>query len=80
MPNSNLDTSSLDVNIIKRYDTTKEQLHSVVNLNDKNNLLIINYNFWDSWHIKLQLKEIYGKDNLKIIIHHMLFSEKVMEL
>lgn len=45
MPNFNLDTSSLDVNIIKRYDTTKEQLHSVVNLNDKNNLLIINYNF-----------------------------------
>lgn len=43
MPNSNLDTSSLDVNIIKRDDTTKEQLHSVVNLNDKNNLL--NYNF-----------------------------------
>lgn len=43
MPNLNLDTSSLDVNIIKRDDTTKEQLHSVVNLNDKNNLL--NYNF-----------------------------------
>lgn len=65
MPNLNKDISSLDVNIIKKHDATKEQVHNVVSLNDKDNCLIINYDFDDDWHIKLKLEEIYGEDNLK---------------
>lgn len=65
VPNSNTDISDLEMNIIERYDATKEQIHSVVSLNDKDNLLIINYDFGDNWRIKLKLEEIYGEDNLK---------------
>lgn len=65
VPNSNTDISDLEINIIERYDATKEQIHSVVSLNDKDNLLIINYDFGDNWRIKLKLEEIYGEDNLK---------------
>ncbi len=65
MPNTNMDISDLDMNIIERYDATKERIHSVVSLNDKDNLLIVNYDFGDSWRIKLKLEEIYGEDNLK---------------
>lgn len=64
MPNSNLDTSSLDVNIIKRYDATKEQVHNVVSLNDKDNCLIINYDFGDGWCIKLKLEDCGGSHSL----------------
>lgn len=60
-----MDISDLDMNIIERYDATKEQIHSVVSLNDKDNQFIINYDFGDSWRIKLKLEEIYGEDNLK---------------
>lgn len=65
MPNTNMDISDLDMNIIERYDATKEQVHNVVSLNDKDNQFIINYDFGDGWHIKLKLEEIYGEDNLK---------------
>lgn len=64
MPNTNMDISDLDMNIIERYDATKEQVN-VVSLNDKDNQFIINYDFGDGWHIKLKLEEIYGEDNLK---------------
>lgn len=36
-----------------------------MSLNDKDNCLIINYDFDNDWHIKLKLEEIYGEDNLK---------------
>lgn len=65
MPNTNMDISDLDMNIIERYDATKEQIYSIVSLNDKDNQFIINYDFGDSWRIKLKLEEIYGEDNLK---------------
>lgn len=65
MPNTNMDISDLDMNTIERYDATKEQVHNVVNLNDKDNQLIINYDSGDGWHVKLKLEEIYGEDNLK---------------
>lgn len=65
MPNTNIDISDLDMNIIERYDATKEQIHSVVSLNDKDNQLIINYDFGNDWRIKLKLEEIYGENNLK---------------
>lgn len=65
MPNTNMDISDLDMNIIERYDATKEQIHSVVSLSDKDNQFIINYDFGDGWRIKLILKEIYDEDNLK---------------
>lgn len=80
MPNSNLDTSSLDVNIIKRDDTTKEQLHNIISLNIKNALLIVNYNFGDGWQIKLKLEKIYGEDNLKNNAIHCVFSGKGYEI
>lgn len=41
------------------------QIHNAVSLNDKDNSLIINYDFGDGWPIKLKLEEIYGEDNLK---------------
>lgn len=65
MPNTNMNISDLDMNIIERYDATKEQVHNVVSLNEKDNLLIVNYDFGDAWRIKLKLEEIYGEDNLK---------------
>ena len=60
-----MDISDSDMNIIERYDATKEQIHNAVSLNDKDNQFIINYDFGDSWRIKLKLEEIYGEDNLK---------------
>jgi len=65
MPSTNMDISDSDMNIIERYDATKEQIHNAVSLNDKDNQFIINYDFGDSWRIKLKLEEIYGEDNLK---------------
>lgn len=65
MSNTNMDISDLDMNIIERYDATKEQVHNVVSLNEKDNFLIVNYDFGDGWRIKLKLEEIYGEDNLK---------------
>lgn len=65
MPNTNMDIYDVDMNIIERYDATKEQIHNTVSLNDKDNCLIINYDFGDVWRIKLELEEIYGEDNLK---------------
>lgn len=65
MPSTNMDISDLDMNIIERYDATKVQIHNAVSLNDKDNFLVVNYDFGDSWRIKLKLEEIYGEDNLK---------------
>ncbi len=42
MPNTNMDISDVDMNIIERYYATKEQIHNTVSLNDKDNCLIIN--------------------------------------
>lgn len=42
MPNTNMDISDVDMNIIEGYDATKEQIHNTVSLNDKDNCLIIN--------------------------------------
>jgi len=65
MPNMNMDISNLDMNIIERYNATKVQIHNAVSLNDKDNCLVVNYDFGDGWRIKLKLEEIYGEDNLK---------------
>lgn len=45
MQNTDMDISDLDMNIVERYDATKEQVHNVVSLNEKDNLLIVNYDF-----------------------------------
>lgn len=53
------------MNMIEKFDATKEQIHNVISLNTKNALLIVNYNFGDGWRIKLKLEKIYGEDYLK---------------
>lgn len=63
MPNSSDD--DLELNSIERYDATKEIIHNVVSLDNKDNILIVNYDFGDDWKIKLKLEEIYDEDNLK---------------
>lgn len=62
MPNSSDD---LELNSIERYDAINERIHNVVSLDNKDNILIVNYDFGDDWCIKLKLEEIYGEDNLK---------------
>lgn len=62
MPNSSDD---LELNSIERYDAINERIHNVVSLDNKDNILIVNYDFGDDWKIKLKLEEIYGEDNLK---------------
>ncbi len=63
MQNSSDD--DLELNSIERYDATIEIIHNVVSLDNKDNILIVNYDFGDDWKIKLKLEEIYGEDNLK---------------
>ncbi|MCM1285677.1 MAG: plasmid pRiA4b ORF-3 family protein [Acetobacter sp.] len=62
---SNSSNDDLELNSIERYDATKERVYNVVSLDDKDNILIVNYDFGDDWKIKLKLEEIYGEDNLK---------------
>lgn len=68
------------MNMIEKFDATKEQIHNVISLNTKNALLIVNYNFGDGWQIKLKLEKIYGEDNLKNNAIHCVFSGKGYEI
>lgn len=63
MPNSSND--NLDINNIEKHDATKERVHKVVSLDNKDSILVVNYDFGDEWRIKLKLEEIFGEDNLK---------------
>ena len=63
MPNSCND--DLDINNIEKHDATKERIHEVVSLDDKDSIMVVNYDFGDGWNIKLKLEEIYSEDNLR---------------
>lgn len=68
------------MNMIEKFDATKEQIHNVISLNAKDALLIVNYNFGDGWRIKLKLEEIYGEENLKNNAIHCVISGKGYEI